>query len=787
MKHMIRSFDELTVEERPLAGGKGGTLSQLYQDGYPVPDGFVILPQAFAGDELTAGGWTAVQAQLERLRTVRGNSTSFAVRSSALSEDSAQASFAGEFETVLDVHSDEMIKAAIRTVRQSRHSERVRAYSEAHGIDAVHNMSVVVQRLVRADVSGVLFTADPVSGNQAHMIGNFVFGYGEELVSGEAEPFTFLLERPKGRYEGPQKLERFARKLYKLGCRLEEELGCPQDIEWAIDGDQLYLLQSRPITTLVAWNPLTGEWNDSLSGDYVWSRNNFGEARPDVMSPFTFSISDEVWSEISILPGYSMAGNICGRYYANVSFSVSVLRAMGKSHEAAMEQMAGLLGDVPAELEIPLIPISRWTLLRALPGMIALGLKEKQGAKRIPEFLDRNPELCRELRRRIRQTHSKSELISIWREEIRPYLTDSLWVMGGAAQPLEALMKVKRELIELVGDSDANSLFSGLSSDEHLLASLGPVVGVARVAQGKMSHQAYLDTYGHRGPHEAELSYPRPAEDPDWLERQLAEYEQNPIDVDGLLQRRKAEFEAAWQRLQTAHPDKAKKLRSKIEQVGPAARMRESVRDEATRFLWVEREWALRAGELTGLGDDVFLLTISEVLDLLAGDGEAVLTLPTRKETYKRYRELPPYPMIIRGRFDAFQWASDPQRRSDIFDAHSTSPVSTSNAISGFAGAAGLVEGPVRVLNDPEDGHQLQAGEVLVAVTTNVGWTPLFPRAAAVVTDVGAPLSHAAIVARELGIPAVVGCVDATTRLRTGDRVRVDGGRGLVEIVSQSR
>jgi phosphoenolpyruvate synthase/pyruvate phosphate dikinase len=110
-------------------------------------------------------------------------------------------------------------------------------------------------------------------------------------------------------------------------------------------------------------------------------------------------------------------------------------------------------------------------------------------------------------------------------------------------------------------------------------------------------------------------------------------------------------------------------------------------------------------------------------------------------------------------------------------------PASTSSTIRGFAGAAGRVEGSVRVLEGPEEGDQLQPGEILVAVTTNVGWTPIFPRAAAVLTDVGAPLSHAAIVARELGIPAVVGCADATTRLRTGDRVRVDGGRGIVEIM----
>ena len=179
-------------------------------------------------------------------------------------------------------------------------------------------------------------------------------------------------------------------------------------------------------------------------------------------------------------------------------------------------------------------------------------------------------------------------------------------------------MKLKDELAELVGESDANTLFSGLSSEDEMLASLGPVVGVARVAQGEMSRREYLERYGHRGPHEAELSMPRPAEDPGWLDEQLAEYAKNPVDVDALLAKRRAEFEAAWQRLQERYPKEAPKLRRQIDQVGPAARLREAVRDEVTRFLWVERAWALRAGELTGLGDDIFLLTIDEILDLLA-------------------------------------------------------------------------------------------------------------------------------------------------------------------------
>ncbi len=782
MSSLLLQFDKLTATEQPSAGGKGGTLGRLFRAGYPVPDGFVVLPAAFVGDELSAVAWEEIKDELARLRAGAGR-TAFAVRSSALSEDSAAASFAGEFETVLDVRTDDLVREAVHTVRRSRHSERVRAYSEAKGIEPLHDMAVVVQRLVRADISGVLFTADPVSGSQMRMTGNFVYGFGEELVSGEAEPYTFSLERPKGKYEGPPALDRYAGKLYKLAVRLEKELGCPQDIEWAVADGKLYLLQSRPITTLVGYDPVTGTWNDSLTGDYLWSRNNFGEGRPDVMAPFTFSISDKVWREISIVPGYSLAGNICGRFYANVSVSVSVLIATGKSLDAAKEQMAGLLGSVPEELEIPLVPLSRWAVLKAMPKMIRLGMREKRGTKRVPEYLATMPALCKELRQRIAETRTASELIDIWHREIYAKLITDIWVAAGSAAPLENLMKLKRELAELVGESDANTLFSGLSSEEQMLASLGPVVGVARVVEGEMSRREYLDRYGHRGPCEAELSLPRPAEDPDWLDKQLAEYAKNPVDVDALLAKRRAEFEAAWQRLEKRYPKKAPKLRREIDKVGPAARMREAVRDEVTRFLWVERDWALRAGELTGLGEDIFLLTIDEVLDLLAGNDTATQYIPTRKVTYARYRDLPPYPMIVRGRFDADQWAADPDRRNDIFDATAPVPTSTSNTLSGFAGAAGRVEGQVRVLDGPDQGDQFQPGEILVAVTTNVGWTPIFPRASAVVTDVGAPLSHAAIVARELGIPAVVGCGSATTRLRTGDRVRVDGGQGTVEIL----
>jgi pyruvate,water dikinase len=232
-------------------------------------------------------------------------------------------------------------------------------------------------------------------------------------------------------------------------------------------------------------------------------------------------------------------------------------------------------------------------------------------------------------------------------------------------------------------------------------------------------------------------------------------------------------------------------MRRRIAESARRARLREEARSEYVRDRWLVRAFALRAGELTGLGADVFFLTLDEVLDVLSGNVAAIQTISARQATYERYRALPPYPSIIRGRFDPLEWAADPHRRSDLFDSHASPPAPSAeegaaSTLLGSPGAAGRVEGTVRRLDSPDDGDELQRGEVLVAVQTDIAWTLLFPRAAAVITDVGAPLSHAAIVARELGIPAVVGCGDATMRLRTGDRVQVDGGRGIVEILKKA-
>ncbi|SPF46525.1 PEP-utilizing enzyme, mobile domain protein [Candidatus Desulfosporosinus infrequens] len=799
MKQLVCLFKELRLEQTHLAGGKAGTLAHLFQKGYPVPDGFIIMPMAFDKDELIPEVWAPVQAYLRKIRQGGGES-SFAVRSSALSEDSVMASFAGQFDTVLNVSTDDEVRKAIRSVRKSRHSNEVQVYSEAKGINESHDMAVVIQKMVKADISGVLFTVDPVTGNRDEMAGNFIFGLGEKLVSGQVTAYTFKLGRKIGiwrraGYDGPLELKKFAAQLAKLGNRLEKEMGCPQDIEWAIADGTLYLLQSRPVTTLIGHNLITGECNDSMTGNYLWSNVNFGEAIPQVMTPLTWSVQQQIYESWQLLPGYQSSGNIGGRIYLNLSIYASVLGTLGKNKQGIMRFLEGLLYTrIPESMEIPLIPLSKWSKVAVLFNFVGIIIKQMRAVRELPSFLSANADWCERMQKQIHETSENVELTFLWHTEILPHLQNTVWsVMGSVTQFSDYTIKLRRELIELLGPEDADTFISGLSSSTDvregsgLLASLGPVLGIAKVARREIDRTEYLAQYGHRGSNEFELSVPRPAEDPGWLDQQLEQFGKSSIDVEALLIKQRSEFTMAWKRFETSHPRQVRSMKRRINKVAPKARLREAVRSEYVRDRWVARKFALRAGQLTGLGDDIFFLAIEEVLNVLSGDEAAVKFIPARKDIHSRYSSLPAYPSIICGRFDPFRWAADPKRRNDIYAAYGFTSDSTSdssepngNLITGSAGSAGRFEGVVRRLDSSEEGDQFRKGEILVTSQTDIAWTPLFPRAGAIVTDVGAPLSHAAIVARELGIPAVIGCGNATRRLKTGDRVLVDGGQGVV-------
>ncbi len=740
-----------------------------------------------------------------------------AVRSSATAEDLPEHSFAGQQETFLNIQGEEELLAAVRGCWASLWTARAIGYRARVGIAPEQvSLAVVVQELVPADAAGVVFTADPVTGVQKHISVNAAWGLGEAVVSGAVTSDTLVVDRetgtlterrtgnktvmtvrrPGGTREEPvpdhlresQVLDDDeAAELARQCLRIEELYNAPLDIEWARHDGRLYVLQARPIT--IGPDPAGAvrpeEWNDSHDGDHLWTSANVGEAVPSVMTPISWAMIKRYFAVIKPLdqvPGVDLFGNIGGRLYLNLS----VMTALVSNLDTLVEQVTG---ELPEDVEIPRLPESRVRFaVRALPVVLRAVVGLVPHLRRTAQRLERIPQKLAAARETIRAARTPQELAEGWDRDIDPTMVDTVrtyWacnVQGGLG-----LVTFRPWLRNHgVPESDINALCTGaggISDTSTPLASLGPVVGLAQLARGEIDRETFAQRWGHRCPDEFELSVPRPVEDPQWLDRQLADMDEAENHVDDLLVRQRVAREEARTRFAERHPDKIRQLRRRMAGSAKAFRFREAGRSEWVRSVWVQREFVLRAGELTGHGADLFFLNIEEILAVLRGDEAPLARVPAARAAYEYYRSLPPYPVFIRGQFDPQRWAADPNRRVDVYDEHRALTPATAE-IRGTPGAAGVVEATVRVVGSPEEGEALQPGEILVTTVTNVGWTPLFPRVAAVVTDVGAPLSHAAIVARELGVPAVVGCGDATTRLATGDRIRVDGARGTVDVVT---
>ena len=773
------------------------------------------IGELFAGQPLPAPTAAAIAGAYACL----GDNVPVAVRSSATVEDLPGMSAAGQHDTYLNVGGEAAVLDAVKRCWASLWSARAIGYRARRGVGPGDvSIAVVVQQLVPAEAAGVMFTIDPVGGAHDKVVVSANWGLGESVVAGEVTPDVAVIDRASGtlvsyrvgskemmtvadgkatRAAGTPPGLRSAAvlsaaqagELARVGLAIEQLYDEPVDIEWALAAGELSVVQARPITT-EASRPAAGpgeQWNDSLAGDYLWSNGNLGEAFPDVMTPATWSFVELLMPRMTFppsLPGYRGYGRIGGRFYANVSMSISLEALAGISPRRFAALFGPVLGKLPPIEEIPRPRLPRWKVIRLMvPAAVGLLRRVRASQKRMPQFLAGAPSRCERLRAEIEQTADATVLASLWEQRVRPLLEEACDMLSAAAAAHgTTLLSVPGKLATLVGEADSALLLSGQQAEGLPLASLGPVTGLARLARGEIDRATFARRYGHRGAHEVELSIPRPAEDPAWIDDQLAALRDTARDAGALLADQEAARDAAWERLARQDPKKAAAARKLVARWAPVARDREAARSEVVRSVWVARTWVRRAGELTGHGDDLFFLELQETVDLLHGDRAPLAKVPARRGSYETYRSLPPYPALIRGRFDPIRWAADPNRRGDYYHelAQTTEPDDT---ITGFPGAAGVVEGIAHILRTPEEAAQLGDGEILVTTVTNIGWTPIFPRAAAVVTDVGAPLSHAAIVARELGIPAVVGCGNATTLLHTGDRVRVDGSHGTVEVL----
>lgn len=763
-------LDELPKELQGLAGGKARSLAHMMQNTkLRIPSGYVILASALENDFLCP----AAQAELGALLASLDDKVTYAVRSSALNEDGEVASFAGQYETVTDVKRED-IPEAVRQVIASAGSANVQAYV-AHQDNLNNSISIIIQHFIRAEFAGVLFTADAITGKDEVMVGNYVHGAGEKLVSGTENAQVFTLGAIEYSYDGPAEFAPYAKHLTAYGKTIRNLYGMPMDIEWAVAGGKVYILQARPITTLQRANLDTYDVNGTRSSCKLLTRTNVGEIFMKPVSPMTFSALEKI-NEILGMPQW--LDNVAGQPYMNISVMCSIAVAFGKDRAKAYESMKGLVGKAPKGVEVPISPFDKKALLKRIWTLFFPKQKSKLTKQQKKEMVARLADIAREMIGEIHELGSLQTLNEYWEKSMLPRLRDGMAsVIGQSGTSMLPLFNTRSQIAKIAGEEMAERLCGGCLG---VMESMKPLFLIGDVIRGKITKEEYVTACGQRCPNEMELMAVHPYEDEAYVDRLIEEHRGDRIDFYALQEAQHAAYETALAEFKSKYPAKKRWIDKKIARFVQANSFREDLRGKGVWIFCVFREFIKRAGELGGLGEDAFMMTFDELFAYLKGDASAAAHVAARRKTYEEYLTYEPFPNIILGRFDPKAWMADPNRRSDAFVQGMELEDAGDAQVKGFPGAAGVVRGIVRVIKDVEQIGEVQEGDILVTAATNVGWTPVFSKVAAIVTDIGAPLSHAAIIARECGIPAVVGCGNATTVLHTGDEVTVDGSAGVV-------
>ncbi|MFC4395561.1 PEP/pyruvate-binding domain-containing protein [Arthrobacter sedimenti] len=765
-----------------------------------------------------------------------------AVRSSATSEDLPFASFAGQQDSFMDVVGPDAVVQAVRNCWASLWTDRAVAYRAANRISQREvSLAVVIQRMVPAVTAGVLFTANPVTGTRTQTVINASAGPGQAVVSGAVNPDHFVLDSASGQVlqrpqdGGPALTDAKPRELVSLGNAAQKLLAAPQDVEWVIDGGgKAWLTQSRPITTLY---PLPGEATPGPAADaqthaYLCATLLQGLTRP--ITPMGLSVlgimrnTKGPWKYAS--PGL--------RLYVDLT---PVMRnKYGRRWLLRMLPLAdGRSAAVfPALLEDPRFSVVRstpgrrgrtrrrgapaaggktkpvagisslWTIVALFPAMARAVLRpeaELRRARRYKKQLETLLKLAEPATPEQRLQHAEGVLGSTVDGIIESslpgpsagyvMLAAARRLLRGIARPreLEAVLRglphnVTTEMdLELwrlavgVGqDPDARYMFMELRPDQ--LAARYRAGTLPRIAQESL--RGFLARYGHRAVAEIDLGVPRWAEEPDHLLGMVTNYlrVQDPEQAPDRQFARAADHADERVRELVGKATARSRLRGQLVALCLRRVRQLSGLRELPKFYIVlvmaemHRQLDAIGGELAKTGSiaaagDVFFLDFDELRVALRGADLRKLVADRRRM----------YDVELRRRHVPRLLLSD---GTDVEAAVAARTAALSQAaavdrLTGTPASAGTATGRARVILDPVGAH-VEPGEILVAPSTDPGWTPLFMTAGALVMEMGGVISHGAVVAREYGIPAVVGVADATTQLRDGQVVTVDGATGTV-------
>lgn len=824
----LADLDDPACRDPQLVGAKAASLAELAAADFAVPDAVVLTTHAFVdsadsvadGPDNSAPLPRSVEEALLRVASRFGDAV-LAVRSSAVAEDLDDSSFAGQYETVLGVRGPEQLARAVRHCWASASAGRVATYRSGRDINEPAAMAVLIQRQVQPDIAGVAFTADPVTGDRTVTVIDAVRGLGDRLVSGHVTPEQWRVGRDGAQRQvinGELVLDaEQAEAVARLAREIAAHLGIPQDVEWALDGDQLWVLQARPVTGLpypevtpvpVPVDVPEGFWERDVSH---WPEPG-SPLQTSLVYPLVDRHSPEFLAAFGMLAERIQFRDIGGWHY------VRVVPFGGKERKPPPTWLARIM-------------------VRLHPGMrrrVAAAIKADR-ADLAGRFIDRwyeqwMPDLAAridELRAIDLRGASDDELgdhldrvVEVKTEGLRIHML----VIGAQVIGIYGLVKACSELFGW-GDANTLEMLRGLSrrstEPSRRLAGLASMAAarpavralldditpqtVARVAAVDPEFAAAFEDYRRRfglSVLSRDPIDPSLGERPELLLRLVANQlttEFDPAVVDAENRRsREAVIEEARRRLEGRRHGDRERFEAALSQAERAYPIREDnifytlfSPDGLLRRAALEVGRRLVSRSQVDTSDDVFVLTYAELRDAFEGtadqrrlverrEGERAWVLAHPGPAY--YGDPPgdPPPLDFlpeeaRHAMEALMWMLEVNDVGHDQD-------NTATSLQGIAASAGSYTGTVRVIRGEHEFERLEAGDVLVCPITSPSWSVLFPSVGALVTDTGGILNHPAIIAREYRVPAVVATGNATDLLRDGQVVTVDGAAGTVVV-----
>jgi len=778
----------------------------------------------------------------------------FSVRSSAVGEDGKEHSFAGQFETSLYVDRENLFKE-IKEVWASAFSDRIKFYREQNNISEPIRMAVVIQQMVNAEVSGVMFGVNPVSQNENEMLISAVYGLGEGLVSGalnadnfyltdeklvkseiaikseqmlqnNSKPGVIMTKVPEAKIKKPSLTEIQIEKLVAKLVALNSFYEFPQDVEWAIENNQLYILQSRPITHL----------NISGGTKVVWDNSNIIESYPGVTTPLTFSFIREmyrvVYIQFSQLLGLrdsvladneevyaNMLGMLRGRVYYNLRSWYRALALLPgyKLNADFMETMMGVKEKFELEGQYTLSKAgAKWQMIVTVFKMIKSFINLPRDRDKFLAFLDTTIAKYKAIDF---DGSTPEELMNHYKEfehvltkKWEPPLVNDFFAM--------IYFGIFKKLIVKYLGEDYPHIHNDLLADSNDIISVQPMIQSLTIAKGIIKNKeqkelfyykdskevwrnlqqgmfpkllseinTYLNKFGERCLGELKLETISYNQAPDKFIKILQSYIKNPSALDAL---NNSQSNKLRNNAQAIVKDKigsnfikkwifnyfTRKTRELVSN-------RENLRFERTRGFGIVREIFSSMGlifhqrNLIDNDRDIFYLTKEEIFDYIKGTSilpNLKETITYRKEKYKEYEadEYVPERIITHG--VVYENLEFEEEEENIEEGD----------LEGIACCPGIIESEVIIVHSPDQVSDI-GGKIMVTSSTDPGWVSLFPTSSAILVERGSLLSHSAIVARELGIPCIVAVNGLLKRLKTGDVVRMDGSTGKIKIITNGK